>query len=251
MLRVGSLASLLLALASLLSTAPAAAQIELGPGDDVEGALNALAPGDEVVLADGTYTLTSRFSFSAAGTAAEPILIRAAEGARPHFERPAADQNIWDIEEARHLTLRGLTFSGGSAGLRVSAASDFTIEGCEIFDTADVALRMNDGGTTYERISILRNHIHDTGGTGEGMYLGCNRDGCRIAGGLIAENHVHHTNAGDVSQGDGIELKEGSHGVTIRDNVIHDTNYPCLLGYSTVGNGEPNVVDPWPPFPQA
>ena len=215
----------------------------LGPGDDVESQLNALAPGDEVILADGMYELTSRFSFTAIGEAARPIVIRAADGASPHFHRPDASQNIWDIEDAQPVVIRGLTLSGGSAGLRVSGATDLTIEDCEIFDTADVALRMNDGGVTYREVSILRNHIHDTGGTGEGMYLGCNDDGCRLAGAVIRGNHVHHTNAADVSQGDGIELKHGSYGCTIADNVVHDTGYPCILGYGTNGNGAPNVVE--------
>jgi hypothetical protein len=46
-----------------------------------------------------------------------------------------------------------------------------------------------------------------------------------------------------VEQGDGIEIKEGSHDNIVRDNVIHDTNYPCLITYSTVGNGGPNVLE--------
>lgn len=226
----------------LTTSSLAFAQIEAGPGDDIEGILNGLAPGDEVILADGMYTLSGRFGFSAVGTEAEPIVIRAAEGASPHFHRPDASQNVWDFS-AEHVTIRGLRFSGGSAGLRVEGATNLTIEACEIFDTEDVALRVNDGGQTYTRLQVLRNHIHDTGGTGEGMYLGCNDNGCRLAQSLIQGNHVHHTNAGDVSQGDGIELKDGSYETIIRDNVIHDTNYPCILGYSTSGNGGPNLVE--------
>ena len=223
-------------------SASAAAQINLGPSDDVESALNALSPGDEVILADGTYTMSGRFAFTAAGVAGDEIVIRAADGARPHFHRPDASQNIWDIN-VQYVTLRGLVFSGGSAGVRVEAADHFTIEDCEIFDTQDVALRMNDVGQTYESVQILRNHIHDTGGTGEGMYLGCNNDGCRLADARIIGNHVHHTNASDVSQGDGIELKLGSYGCVIQDNVIHDTGYPCILGYGTNGNGAVNRVE--------
>ena len=50
--------------------------------------------------------------------------------------------------------------------------SDFiTIEECEIHDTGDVAISANAGGT-YEGLRILRNHIHHTNGTGEGLYLG-------------------------------------------------------------------------------
>ncbi len=233
-----------LVLSTVLAAPPGAdAEVfRLGPGDDVERRLQTLAPGDEVVLEDGTYTLTERLSFAAEGTPDAPIVIRAADGARPHFHRPSADQNIWDFS-GTYLTVRGIVFSGGSAGLRVQGADHLTIEDCEIYETGDVALRMNDDGVTYRDVVIRRNHIRDTHGTGEGMYLGCNRDACRIAGGLVEGNYVHHTNAADVEQGDGIELKQGSHDVVIRDNVVHDTGYPCILGYGTAGNGGPVIVE--------
>ncbi len=48
-----------------IPTLPArAALITAGPADDVEVVINALAPGDELVLEAGTYTLTERFSFA-------------------------------------------------------------------------------------------------------------------------------------------------------------------------------------------
>ncbi len=218
-----------------------AAEIEAGPGDGIENIIRGLGPGDVLILADGIYDINERFSFDIAGTAAQPITIRAAAGARPHF-RQLAGQNIWDIR-ASHVVIQGLEFSQGSAGLRIEAAAHLTIADCTIHDTADVALRLNDSGQTYQAVRILRNHIHHTSGTGEGMYLGCNADGCRLAGALIAGNHVHHTDGPGVSQGDGIELKEGSHDCIIRDNVIHHTNYPCILTYSTVGNGGPNRIE--------
>src|SRR5262249_25587908 len=34
-----------------------------------------------------------------------------------------------------------------------------------------------------------------------------------------------------------------SYGNTVRDNVIHDTGYPCIITYSTVGNGPPNIIE--------
>jgi len=75
------------------------------------------------------------------------------------------------------------------------------------------------------------------------MYLGCNNDGCRVANSLIEGNYIHHTNRPSVAQGDGIELKEGSYGNTIRNNVIHDNYYPGILVYGTVGNGARNVIE--------
>jgi hypothetical protein len=215
--------------------------ISAGPNDDVEAMINALEPGDELVLAGGTYTLAERFSFAIAGTQGAPIVIRAAEGETPHFHRPNANQNIIDIDDAEFVTLRGIELSGGSAGIRISGARHLTIEDCEIHDTGDVAVRANDTGVTYESLRIRRNHIHHTNNTGEGMYLGCNNAGCEVVDSLIEGNYIHHTNQPSVSQGDGIEIKEGSSGNVIRDNVIHDTNYPCILTYAT--NGAPNVIE--------
>ena len=187
------------------------------------------------------YTLSERFSFAIAGTESEAITIRAADGEVPHLHRPNANQNIIDIDQAEHVTIRGIEFSGGSAGIRISGARFLTIEGCEVHDTGDVAIRANDSGVTYESLRILGNHIHHTNNTGEGMYLGCNNAGCEVTDSLIEGNYIHHTNQPSVSQGDGIELKEGSSGNVIRDNVIHDTNYPCILTYAS--NGAVNVIE--------
>jgi hypothetical protein len=212
-----------------------------GPDDDIEAMINALEPGDELVLAGGMYTLTERFSFAIAGTQNAPILIRANDGETPHLHRPDANQNIIDIDDAEYVTVRGIELSGGSAGIRISGARFLTIEECEVHDTGDVAVRANDSGVTYESLRILRNHIHHTNNTGEGMYLGCNTGGCEVINSLIEGNYVHHTNQASVSQGDGIELKEGSFGNVIRDNVIHDTNYPCILTYAS--NGPSNIIE--------
>lgn len=235
-----------LAACAVLGAPPSLARAETltaGPSDDVESIINGMSAGDELVLADGTYMLdTSRFGIDIAGTEAMPIVIRADDGARPHFHRPNEAQNIWDIR-AEWVELRGIEFSGGSAGLRFESGAHVTIADCEIHDTADVALRMNDSGVRYEAMQVLRNHIHHTGGTGEGMYLGCNSNGCQLASSLIEGNWVHHTNGATVSQGDGIEIKEGSFDNVVRDNVIHDTGYPCILTYSTVGNGGPNTIE--------
>jgi hypothetical protein len=43
-------------------------------------------------------------------------------------------------------------------------------------------------------------------------------------------------------QGDGIEVKQGSHHNCIYCNHVHDTNYPCILAYGTGGNGI-NVIE--------
>lgn len=217
--------------------------VEIAAGDDIEVAIAALQPGDELILGGGMYVVTELFSVDLVGSEAQPITIRAKDGEFPHVHRPDANQNIVDIDNAQWVVFDGIEWSGGSAGIRISSADHLTISNCEIHSTNDVAVRANDGGVTYEALHIVGNEIHDTSNTGEGMYLGCNEDACRIANSVIERNWVHHTNGPMITQGDGIEIKEGSHGNIIRDNVIHDTNYPCILTYSTVANGQPNIIE--------
>ena len=226
----------------LSATSAAAATIEISAGEDIEAAIASLQPGDELVVGGGMYTVTERFSIDLTATEAMPIVIRAKDGELPHIHRPDANQNLVDIDNAVYVEIRGIEFSGGSAGLRISGADHLTIADCDIHGTEDVAVRANDTGVTYESLHIVHNNVHDTSGTGEGMYLGCNNGGCTIANSTIERNWVHHTNGPNIIQGDGIELKEGSYGNVIRDNVSHDTNYPCILTYSSLG-GEANVIE--------
>jgi hypothetical protein len=72
------------------------------------------------------------------------------------------------------------------------------------------------------------------------MYVGCNNSACAVTESLIEGNWIHDTLA--ATQGDGIEIKRGSHSNIIRDNVIYDTHFPCILLYGTDGNPR-NVVE--------
>ncbi|MCC6553092.1 MAG: right-handed parallel beta-helix repeat-containing protein [Polyangiaceae bacterium] len=232
------------AIGLLLGASPARAEvIEIGPEGDLIASVAALQPGDELVLRGGTYNLTSLFTIGVSGTAGAPIVIRAKDGEVPVITRPDAGQNTINVANNEYVVLRGLEVVGGSHGIRLDHARFITIEGCHIHDTDDVALSANHTGSSYEGLRILRNHIHDTNNTGEGMYLGCNQNACQMFDSLIEGNWVHNTNGPSVAQGDGIEIKEGSYNNVVRDNVIHDTNYPCILTYSTVGNGGPNVIE--------
>jgi hypothetical protein len=219
-----------------------AAVVEVSPSSDLRAAIAALSPGDELVLGGGTYTMSSRFNFTVVGLTNQPIIIRAKVGEVPVIYMNTINQNIVEVQGSRYLTLRGLHFRGGSHGIRLMDSSFVTIEDCEVYETDDVGISANSGGT-YEGLVIRRNNIHHTSGTGEGMYLGCNSNACRVANSLIEGNYVHHTNGPAVTQGDGIELKEGSYGNIIRDNVVHDTNYPGILSYGTVGNGAANIIE--------
>lgn len=225
------------------SAQPSARVIEIGPGDDFETLANTLGPGDQLILDDGVYLFDERVAISATGSARRPAVIYAKPGAQPVIEQKTQNHNIIEIVDAAHLVIRGLTFRKGSQGVRLIRSSFITIEDCEIYATGDVALSANTGTGTFEGLQILRNHIHHTNGHGEGIYLGCHDDTCRVANSIIEANYVHHTNGPSVTQGDGIEIKKGSYGNTVRNNVVHDTRYPAILLYGTNGNGARNIVE--------
>jgi MYXO-CTERM domain-containing protein len=236
-----SLAGAIAAQIWLFSGALSAAMTEIAPGANLQAEIDKLGPGDELVLQGGTYTLGAKLVIGVSGTAAAPIVIRAKDGETPVITRDES-QNVINVENAQYVSLIGLEITGGSHGIRLLSSSFIAIERCHIHDTGDVALSANIPGSQYQGLRIVRNHIHHTNGTGEGMYLGCNQNACQMFDSLIEGNYIHHTNQAGVIQGDGIEIKQGSYGNIVRDNVIHDTNYPCLLLYGTAGKAQ-NLVE--------
>jgi len=253
-----------------LSTAqrPADAQpkaIEIYPSnadatcnEEFEAVANALQPGDELILHGGTYSQTCRRRISGRqGTPERPIVIRAAVRETPVLTRPVSpnhdyQHNNLEIEDSAYLVIRGLKLRGGSTGLRfVGTNSHITLEDIEISATGNNALAMNNGDT--DGFVIRRNHIHDTGllgtsaGTteGEGMYVGCNDAKCIASNHIIEYNYIHHLRGTSDGGNDGIEVKPGSHGIVVRDNVVHDTNigtkFPCIFVYG--GGIARNIVE--------
>lgn len=209
---------------------------------------NALRPGDEVVLSAGVYSDARRLALQHRGTAAEPILIRAADDAKVVFQRPNANQNSFNLEGCQHLVIRGIEITGGSAAIRIgpdrdaNQSSDVVLEDLHIHNIGGVAVTCNFEGGEFRRMVFRRNHIHHTKGHGEAFYLGANEGKAIISDSVIENNYIHHLNGPNVSQGDGIEIKLGSFGNRIVGNVIHDTKYPGIIVYGT-GGRERNLIE--------
>lgn len=232
--------TLVLAGVLLWATDAARAQtVEVHDGEDLFAVLESAQPGDEVWVYTGSWTTPGYVMLEWHGTAAEPIVVRAADGETPHIVGDPS-QNILNIT-GEHFTFQGFELTGGSHGLRLYDVHDALLEDLHIHDTDEVALSANIPDNEYYNITFRGLHLHHTGGHGEGMYLGCNDAACVFHDNLIEGNYIHDTNHG-VSQGDGIEIKQGSYGNTVRNNVIHDTQYPCIIVYGTAG-GARNVVE--------
>jgi hypothetical protein len=227
-----------LALAGTAAGASAATK-EIHPGDSFKDAVEALQPGDTLIIHAGNYPETARNSITVKGTAQNPVVIKGADGeAPPHISRPAsaAAQNTINVEGATYVTFSRLEVSsnGGDAINLNSSPQFITIDQLEIHDV-DVGVNFR---SSMNNIIVRKTHIHHTGiddgsGTGEGMYVGCNDATCVVRDSLFEGNWIHDTR--NSTQGDGIEIKLGSHSNVVRDNVIYNTGYPCILVYGTQG----------------
>jgi hypothetical protein len=202
---------------------------EIGPGSDLCGAINALRPGEELMLHPGDYQ--GPCTIRSGGRPGAPVVIRALDPAqRPRIVYYAGrDSNVLDVK-ASHVILRGLRFGPTQEevdGVRVFKAEEITVEDCE-FDgmggIAVVANHANVHGLVVRNNVILRARA-------TGMYFGCH-DGttCSIVGLLIEGNYIHGVTAPPDEVGYGIQVKLNSAGI-VRANVIVDTKGPGIMVY--------------------
>jgi hypothetical protein len=209
-------------------------------GAALEALIEGLAPGTRLEVGAGTYTINGLFQIDLAGTALLPIWIAAKPGTVPVLTRSNAGENTVNVGKtspARYVALQGFEITGGDTAVRLWDCRDVWIDQCHIHDCGGIGIEANSDNTV--RLYLTRNEVHDTAGNGEGIYLGANNGTFVTHDSVVAFNHVHHTGG---SQGDGIELKQGSYRNWIVGNRVHDTPYPGILVYGT--DGMPvNVVE--------
>ena len=192
----------------------------------------------------GRYSVAKKFDVDLQGTAKTPIWIVGADaGQLPVITRPDARQNVMNVGQrtkTEYLCFRHLEFTGGSTLIRFYDCRHLWLDRCRLHHAGAEGITANSRDTSH--LFVTRNHFHDftnPNATGEAMYLGGNHGKAVMSYSVIADNYVHHCGG---KQGDGIEVKQGSHHNWIYRNHVHDTKYPCIIAYGTGGNGL-NVIE--------
>ncbi|MFD2787704.1 Ig-like domain-containing protein [Hymenobacter rubripertinctus] len=195
----------------------------------IQNALANAKPGDEIVVAAGTYkslTVTDLawFSAKASGTAAQPITLRGASATnRPILEGagPSTAGYVLRILGGNYWKIKDLELRQGSKGLVFDNVSFGQITNVSVHDVADEALHLRDGSG---RNVVDGCQIYNTGlvqpGYGEGIYIGSDvgqhdkyRPHCDF-------NTVQNCTIGPNVAAEGLDLKEGTRGTIIRNNTF-------------------------------
>lgn len=209
-------------------------------GDRLRTAMLALAPGDRLEIAPGTYSISTYTNLSLAGTAQSPIWITAPLGGVT-ITRPDATQNLLNIgtsSPTRYLSFDGIKFTGGSVGLKLLDCSNIWINRCTLQNFDSSAVTAISANTSY--LYITRNEISNTLNDGDGICIGDNSGSVISSNCVFALNHIHHTSG--IFGGEGIDIKPGSWGNLVSGNIIHDINTVAIF----VGSGNPsglNIVE--------
>lgn len=206
--------------------------------------IHTLVPGQKLVVGGGRWTMPANFAIELQGTEDFPIWIVAAAGANTLLvggSSASATVSLGGVGtdlEAQYVCLRGLEITGGAFGIDVRKASHCWIDRCHVHHTGGSAIHATSANTHH--INVTRCEVHDTQSWGEGIVFGDNNLGTTTHDSVIAQNHVHDTRA--AIEGDGIELRHGSHSNRIVENRVHHTRYPCIFFRGT-GGAPPNVFE--------
>ena len=210
--------------------APRAATIAVAPSDDLQAKIDTAAGGDVLLLATGTYR-----GFRIANrhfTAARPLVIRAAPGAKPLILGKDYTGYLGRLSDSSYLVFDGLTLENSNQPFYCTSIDHCLFLNLEIHNTGQEAIHLR--GASHD-IDIRHCRIYDTGHYRdqwcEGIYVGMGQPPFEAVENVWIEgNDIHHT-----GHAEGINLKSRSYHITIRGNRVHDIAPGTATQYNEAG----------------
>src|SRR5688572_19410215 len=213
---------------------------EIGPEANFCAEINALPPGDELVLRGGTYT--GPCTIRRGGTPDAPVIVRAESlSDPPSIIYEGRSTNVINIR-ADYVTIRGLKIGPtqpGVDGIRIYSRTGVTVEDCQFSGLGGIAVVANHNSA--RGLVVRRNVVKNTFATA--MYFGCH-DGseCMISDLVIENNSIQDVTARDPEIGYGIQVKLNSTAV-IRDNEIVNTKGPGIMVYGSQDPSRISIIE--------
>lgn len=200
-----------------LPCAVGARAIALSEGDNLQAAVDAAVGGDVLLLGTGSYqgfTLVGRHF-----TADQPLVIRAAPGARPVLRGRDYHGHLVKVRDSSYVALDGLELENSNQPIYCQDIDHFIFIRLTAHNTGQEILHVRG---TSRFIDIRECRFFDTGHNqpqwAEAIYIGM---------GQPPFENVEHVwiEGNDISRtgnAEGINIKPRSYHITIRGNRVHD-----------------------------
>ncbi|MGL5818837.1 MAG: right-handed parallel beta-helix repeat-containing protein [Phycicoccus sp.] len=199
------------------------------PFTSPQRALDAVGPGETVVIRAGTYAVPGGLSLrDKRGTPAAPITIRG-EGAAVLQGGAVEDMPVWaallSVERSSHVTVSGLTArNSGWFGIAVQDSPSVTVTGNTVKTSVASSVYVN----ASPGVKVTKNDVSDFCYLTQHVRGSSCQEGITISGtdGFeVSRNVVHDADQGGGQQaggGEGIDVKSGSRNGKVCDNTVRD-----------------------------
>ena len=232
------------------------------PFASLQAAANHTAPGDTVLVMNGTYTSGDPvLQITTGGTASAPITFAAAPGQTPVIDS-SGNWNAIDVR-APYIVISGFTIVGNAASITLQQALANASPGTPLYDGNGIAVHASHvtiqnctvhdepGGGIYtegaDYVQILNNIVYNNahwsvyGNSGISVASSINADTAPgphiiISGNLVYGNSelVPEYRAGAITDGEGIILDSNSGytgGFLVQKNTVHDNGGPGIEAF--------------------
>jgi hypothetical protein len=206
------------------SCAGGSGAISVSSAKELKKALSGARPGQEIVLAPGTYDGT--FTVTASGTSAAPVTLCGPRSAILNGGSTSRGYTFY-LNHASYWQLKGFTVTGGQKGVITDGSDYDLIYGLYVHSTGDegIHLRSFSSHDTISHNLVSGTGLHEQF-FGEGIYVGsAHKNWCRYShcqpdasnDDVIAGNTISNTTA------ENIDIKEGTTGGKITGNHFDGT----------------------------
>jgi hypothetical protein len=206
------------------SSCVTAGAVTVSSASELKKALAGARPGEEIVLAPGTYD--GNFTASRPGTPAAPVTLCGPRSAVLDGGSISRGYTFY-LDHASWWRLKGFTVTGGQKGVLADGSDDDLIYGLLVHGIGDEAIHLREF-SSHDTISHCV--VRDTGLLeqffGEGIYVGsAHKNWCRYTrcqpdasnDDVITDNSISDTTA------ENIDIKEGTTGGQITGNHFDGT----------------------------
>lgn len=237
--------SLLLVLALVLACLPALApkaqaagrEVRVTTGLELMQAMRYAQPGDEIIVAPGTYvggkgTGSNGSGFGNAwfysdvdGTAENPITLRCEDPSnRPTLQGAQTTNGMTLYLIGDYWIVDGLDINGGQKGVMLDNSNHTTIRNCDIHDVTMEGLHLRDG-SSYCLVENCK--VYNTGltskGMGEGIYVGSDKGKWSTLNKDCNYNVIRSCELGPNVDSEHVDIKEGTVGTIVEYCTMHGT----------------------------